>query len=226
MFKLALLHRKYDQVLAFIRGSALCGQSIIAYLQQKGFPEVALHFVRDERTRFNLAVECGNIDVALTSASEIDEKETWYRLGVEALRQGNHQIVEFAYQKTKNFERLSFLYLITGNIEKLAKMMKIAEMRQDVMGRFHNALYLGDVRERCKILQETKQFGLAYATAVAHNLEDKVAELEELLGDRLPDVSAMVADAKLMLPPQPILREDNWPLLTVTKGFFEGGAPL
>lgn len=54
MFKLALLQRKYDQVLGFIRGSALCGQSIIAFLQQKGFPEVALHFVRDERTRFNL----------------------------------------------------------------------------------------------------------------------------------------------------------------------------
>ncbi len=33
---------------------------------------------------------------------------------MEALRQGNHQIVEFSYQKTKNFERLSFLYLITG----------------------------------------------------------------------------------------------------------------
>jgi hypothetical protein len=45
---------------------------------------------------------------------EIDEKDTWHRLGVEALRQGNHQIVEFSYQKTKNFERLSFLYLMTG----------------------------------------------------------------------------------------------------------------
>ncbi len=45
---------------------------------------------------------------------EIDEKDTWYRLGIEALRQGNHQIVEFSYQKTKNFERLSFLYLMTG----------------------------------------------------------------------------------------------------------------
>ena len=45
---------------------------------------------------------------------ELDDKDTWYRLGVEALRQGNHQIVEFSYQKTKNFERLSFLYLITG----------------------------------------------------------------------------------------------------------------
>lgn len=122
MFKLSLIQRKYDQVLAMIRGNALCGQSIIAYLQQKGFPEVALHFVKDERTRFNLALECGNIEVALASAQELDDKDTWHRLGVEALRQGNHQIVEFAYQKTKNFERLSFLYLITGNEEKLAKV--------------------------------------------------------------------------------------------------------
>ena len=68
MFKLALLQRKFDTVLAMIRGSALCGQSIIAYLQAKGFPEVALHFVKDERTRFNLALECGNIEVALKSA--------------------------------------------------------------------------------------------------------------------------------------------------------------
>ena len=64
-----------------------------------------IHPSQDERTRFNLALECGNIEVALASAQELDEKETWHKLGVEALRQGNHQIVEFAYQKTKNFER-------------------------------------------------------------------------------------------------------------------------
>ena len=68
VFKLALLQRKFDQVLAMIRSSQLCGQSIIAYLQSKGFPEVALHFVQDERTRFMLAIECGNIEVALRSA--------------------------------------------------------------------------------------------------------------------------------------------------------------
>lgn len=94
-------------------------------------------------------------------AQELDDKDTWYQLGVEALRQGNHQIVEFSYQKTKNFERLSFLYLITGNLDKLGKMLKIAEMRSDVMGRFHNALYLGDVRERFKILQESGVLPLA-----------------------------------------------------------------
>ncbi|CAI5484716.1 unnamed protein product [Closterium sp. Yama58-4] len=219
MFKLALIQRKYDQVLAMIRSFQLCGQSIIAYLQQKGFPDVALHFVKDERTRFNLAIECGNIEVALASAHEIDHKDTWYRLGVEALRQGNHQIVEFSYQKTKNFERLSFLYLITGNLEKLGKMLKIAEMRNDVMGRFHNALYLGDVEERVKILEESGHAPLAYVTAAVHGLEETAARLAEELGDRVPPLPAD-GTAKLLLPPTPILRQDNWPLLNVSKGIM------
>lgn len=81
MFKLALLNRQYDKVVQMIRGSGLAGTAIISYLQAKGFPEVALHFVRDERTRFSLAVQCGNIEVALASAQELDDKDTWYRLG-------------------------------------------------------------------------------------------------------------------------------------------------
>jgi hypothetical protein len=100
--------------------------------------------------------------VTLPFVQELDDKETWHRLGVEALRQGNHQIVEYSYQKTKNFERLSFLYLITGNMEKLAKMLKISEMRNDVMGSFHNALYLGDVRERVHILEDAGERSCKY----------------------------------------------------------------
>ncbi len=34
-----------------------------------------------------------------------------------------------SYQQTKNYDRLSFLYLITGNITKLKMMLKIAEVR-------------------------------------------------------------------------------------------------
>jgi hypothetical protein len=33
-------------------------------------------------------------------------------------------------------------------------MLKIAEMRGDVMGRFHNAMYLGDVHEQVSRLQQ------------------------------------------------------------------------
>lgn len=64
------------------------------------------------------------------------------------------KIVEKAYQQTKNFDRLSFIYLATGSADKLAKMQKIADARGDPMSRFHNALYAGDVQGRIAILRE------------------------------------------------------------------------
>lgn len=160
-----------------VRSTSLCGNSIISYLQEKGHSEIALHFVKDDATRFNLALDCGNIEVALEAAQSLEDDGTWHKLGLEALRQGNHQIVEFAYQKTKNFGRLSFLYLISGNLTKLSKMLKIAEINGDMMGRFQNALYLGDVRERLKILESSGQLPLAYVTAGTHGLEDEAQRL-------------------------------------------------
>ncbi|KAL8129264.1 hypothetical protein V2J09_018419 [Rumex salicifolius] len=222
IFKLSLMRKKYDQVMNMIRSSQLVGQTMIAYLQQKGFPEVALHFVKDERTRFNLALESGNIQVAVASAKEIDEKDHWYRLGVEALRQGNAGIVEYAYQRTKNFERLSFLYLITGNMEKLNKMLKIAEVKNDVMGQFHNALYLGDVRERVKILENSGHLPLAYITASVHQLNDVAERLAAELGDNAPSLPEGKVPS-LLMPPAPVLCGGDWPLLRVMKGIFEGG---
>jgi coatomer protein complex subunit alpha (xenin) len=126
---------------------------------------VALHFVKDPRTRFGLALECGNIDVALESAKALDDETCWHQLADVALSQGDHLVVELAYQRTKNFEKLSFLYLITGNFDKLRKMMKIAELRNDTSSQFHNALYLGDAKERAGILQYAQQRGSPFPSS-------------------------------------------------------------
>ncbi|XP_028409104.1 coatomer subunit alpha-like [Dendronephthya gigantea] len=222
-FKLALVNRKYDEVLHMVRNAKLVGQSIIAYLQQKGYPEVALHFVKDERTRFGLALECGNIDAALEAARALDDKGCWEKLGVVALRQGNHQIVEMAYQRTKNFEKLSFLYLITGNVEKLRKMMKISEIRKDVSGQYHNALYAGDVEERVKLLKSLGQGSLAYLTAATHGLEEESENIKSEFSLDPEKVPAVNPNARLLRPAVPVLpNEANWPLLTVSKSVFEG----
>jgi len=187
-FKLALINRKYDEVLHMVRTAKLVGQSIIAYLQQKGYPEVALHFVKDERTRFALALECGNIEVGLEAARTLDDKACWEKLADAALAQGNHQIVEMAYQRTKNFDRLSFLYLITGNMEKLKKMAKIAEIRKDVSSQFHNTLYTGDIGERVRLLKAVGQDSLAYLTAATHGMAEEAASIAETLSTELDKV--------------------------------------
>lgn len=219
-FKLALINRKYDEVLHMVRNARLVGQSIIAYLQQKGYPEVALHFVKDDKTRFALALECGNIEIALESARALEDKVCWERLGQAALMQGNHQVVEMCYQRTKNFDKLTFLYLITGNLDKLRKMTKIAEIRKDLSGQYQGALLLGDVAERIKILKNCGQNSLAYLTAATHGLDEEAEDLKSVCDGNLPQIPP---NARLLKPPIPIAQaETNWPLLTVSKGFFEG----
>lgn len=224
-FKLALVRKNYDEVLHIIRTSNLVGQSIIAYLQKKGFPEIALHFVQDKTTRFDLAIECGNLDVALEMAKSIDREDTWSRLGQQALKQGNHKIVEIAYQRTKNFDRLSFLYLTTGNPDKLGKMAKIAEMRGDPMSRFHNALYTGNVETRINVLAEVGMTPLAYMTAKTNGLEDLAQSILDNAGLTEADVSGVLPPVKrsTIRPPSVITQthEYNWPSVGVTESFFD-----
>lgn len=58
-FKLALLRNNYEEMLHIIRTSTLIGQSIIAYLQQKGFPEVnVIVFVSDYHLTSVAMVDC------------------------------------------------------------------------------------------------------------------------------------------------------------------------
>ena len=214
LFKLALERRDYAEVMRMVKHSRLCGQAIISYLQEKGYPEVALHFVHDNKTRFKLAIACGNIQVAMNVAYDLGD-DAWRQLGVEALRQGNHEVVEMSYQKTKEFDSLSFLYLLTGNTEKLRKMQKIAEMRGDVMSCVHNALYLGDAEERVKVIESTGQLSLAYLTAKTHGLDETAARILELLNASNIPVPVINDHAALLQPPTPILRCENWPQLAV-----------
>ncbi|PWN48212.1 putative COP1 [Violaceomyces palustris] len=230
-FKLALVKGQYDEVLSIIKNSNLVGQAIIAFLQKKGYPEIALHFVQDKSTRFDLAIECGNLEVALETAEAINAEEVWERLGSAALRQGNHKIVERAYQRTKNFDKLSFLYLITGNMEKLAKMAVIADRRGDHMSRFHNALYLGDAAARANVLKDVGLPSLAYATAKSSGLLDQAASIADdaSMTEALKEMDLGGAfdlpseGSSRLQPPASVTPayQYNWPIVGGQESFFD-----
>merc|ERR1712137_95001 len=219
LLKLAVVNGDYQQILGLVQRFGLMGQAIIAYLQKKGYPELALHFVKDEKVRFHLAIECGNIEVALEAAKVVEEKDCWHQLGVEALRQGNHQIVEMAYQRTLNFERLGFLYLLTGNTDKLRKMLNIAEKRGDVMSQYHTGLYLGDMEVVANVLVKTGQLALAYSTAKTHNLEELASSILAQMEEKGMNAPKINPNAQPLTPPAPLSQQDeaNWPLLAVQK---------
>jgi len=224
-FKLALARGQFDRVLAIIKTARLCGQAVIAYLQRAGYPEIALFFVEDEGTRFNLALECGNLDIALKAARALGSEAAWNRLAQEALRLGNFEVVEAAYQTVKALDKLSFLYLISGHADKLGKMLTIANMRADPQSRFHNALYTGNVEERVKVLEGAGQIALAYATAATHGLEADAARLRACLEEAGLPVPEVNPAASLMLPPTPIFRNmGSWPAAKIAKGAFDPAA--
>ncbi|GIZ48467.1 hypothetical protein CKM354_001152600 [Cercospora kikuchii] len=221
-FKLALVKRHYDEMLNIIKTSSLVGQSIISYLQKKGYPEIALQFVQDPTTRFDLAIECGNLDVAVEMAQQLDRPKLWQRLGAEALAHGNHKIVEMTYQKQRNFDKLSFLYLTTGDQEKLNRMAKIAEHRGDITSQFQNSIYLGDVQSRIEMLKEVDQYPLAYVTAKSHGLEDEAQAILEASGlseeeIKLPTLGKPIAPPKAVTP----TFQGNWPTKPTGTNAFE-----
>ncbi|KAJ7835621.1 coatomer WD associated region-domain-containing protein [Mycena leptocephala] len=226
-FKLALLKNNYEEML--IRTSMLLGQSIITYLQQKGFPEILsfilidlsldrLHFVQDTNTRFELALECGNLDVAMETAKTIDRPECWDRSSKGTT---NHIIVEKAYQQTKNFDKLSFLYLATESTDKL---QKIADARGDPMSRFHNALYAGDVLGRISVLRNVALYPLAYLTAKTNGLDELAQEILESAGLTEADVDDVPSFGLSTLKPPSIVTATtdlNWPAVSTGQNFFE-----
>ena len=154
--------------------------------------------------------------MALEVARSLNEPECWDRLGQAALVQGNHQIVEMCYQRNKNFEKLAFLYLITGNLEKLRKMMKIAQVRKDVSAQYKSALLLGDVQERIEILRESGNEALAFLTAKTHGYDSLADEIKDPKFEQ-DDKESLLKDAFFLKPPVPVQQlESNWPLLVVS----------
>jgi len=122
------------------------------------------------------------------------------------------------YQRTKNFAKLTFLYTITGNADKLGKMLRIAGIRKEVSSHYCTSLLLGDVVERVRLLKNGGQISLAYWSAVNHGLTEEADQLRELMDEEQLQNLKPIPNAKLLTPPPPlILLDENWPLLTVTR---------
>lgn len=151
-FKLALNRKDYGEVLRIIQTSSLVGQSIIGYLRKKGYAEVALHFVKDPATRFELALESGHLQAASEAAAALESPAMWQVLADKAMQLGDIVIAEMAFQKLKAFHRLDLLYLCTGQPEKLEKMKKISGMRHDQQSRLLEALWTGDYADIVQLL--------------------------------------------------------------------------
>ena len=175
----------------------------------------------EPRARFNLSIRCGNLESAVECATQLNEREIWNQLAEEALRQGNLSIVETCYQRTKSLGKLSFFYTITGNLEKLKKMLQITEKCGDVMGRYSNAMFLNDVEARINVLMEAGQLSLAYVTAKTYGYGEVAERIAEKMVERQIAVPEVSAPEELLAPPAPVNDESEWPMLEMPRSVFD-----
>lgn len=217
-FKKALVNKKFGEVMRLIQHSTLVGENIIGYLEKRGYPEVALQFVQDKETRFELAIECHNLDIAVEEAQKLDKPAIWEKLGQEALAQGRISVVETVYQQLHQLDKLSTFYLITGSTDKLGKMEQIAESRGDWSSLLQNSIYSGSVEKRVQLLNQAGLAPLAYATAKSNGLEDLAQQVLEASGqETAPSLGKLTPTAV----PEPKLTPKDWPLSAASQGFFD-----
>lgn len=209
----------------------------MSYLKEQGHSEIALFFEKDVRSRYNLALACGNLQVALEAARELNEKDCYMKLAQTAMALGNYEITEACYQVTRSFDKLNFFYAATGSLGKLQKMSAVASNVGDPVLRFNSATLTANVAEKVKVLAENGQVPLAFITARSHGLEEFAKTLETTLieseeydherifkeADRLVrGKDGQQTRAKALLPCRPIFPGDDrgvaqasWPMINM-----------
>lgn len=222
MFKLSLVHGKKKEILKIIKTSRLVGESIIGYLQKKGYPEIALHFVEDPKTKFALALECGDLDRAFDCAQEMNDNVCWEKLAQVALQQGDFEKYANSLVKTKSLDKLSFHFMLSGNRSRQEQLTQIGKQMKNTESVFHNSMLLGNVEERVSILADAGQVGLAYVLAKNHGLQEQANALaEDMTEEQLEKLEVQLQkESTLLFPPHPIVPEEgwgNWPCKEVNK---------
>ena len=157
-FKESLINRKVGDVANLLKTGEIVGKACLQLLQEEGMPEIALEFEKDDSAKFRLALLSGNIEAALYAAMKLKDKNCFVKLATYALNCGNTQILEMALQKVLNFQRLNYLYLLTGNYHKMDKMILLGkEKLNDPLQVFNTTIPIGNIIERIKVLASIGQ---------------------------------------------------------------------
>lgn len=195
-FKMALNAGDTARINYLIENSNLVGQAVISYLRDKGHAEIALQFVKDPVSRFELALECSDLQTALESANKIDDPVTWNHLANEALLMGDLQVAKEALKRAKNSSRGAFVSLLSGDLNGMLSFAQGSSVNASTM----SSILANDDKSAARLLAQN---GL---DCLAH-----------LFGAKLPLPSGAdlgrFASSQPAMSLAPIAKPSNWPLL-------------
>lgn len=219
-FKQAVVRNERSAILASLRQLGSLTRAEISFLVKKGHPGLAMKFVKDDRTRFPLALQAYDIDAALEAATHINDKRYWEQLAEIAMQVGHIKAAERAYIHLKKPYKLAMLYLVSDQKDKMLEARTLAKELGDTSTEFIVSLLIKDFIGCTQIIRRCGHINLAYTCAVNHGLYDLALELSEELSEKqlvhLPPLENARTNMSWMNATIPEIGNtsfDNWPML-------------
>ncbi|CAK73366.1 unnamed protein product (macronuclear) [Paramecium tetraurelia] len=209
-FKYALIEKNLQFVQNFIKNHQKLGDLIIAYLFQKGYSILAHQLVTDKRAKFQLALSSNNLEIAYRTCEDLKNPKCYQMLLEEAMRQGNHNIYEVCQQKLRASQELAFLYIITGQLEKINIISNIAQEQNNLDLRFQTLLTMDSLKQRISFLKGCSLEKLANLSQMAHGLE---FEANKNCAEDIEWIQSLKPEA--IITPQPIIKSSQHPLFSM-----------
>ncbi|EDV98709.1 coatomer subunit beta' [Drosophila grimshawi] len=158
------------------------------FLEKQGFKEQALQVSTDADHKFDLALQIGELEIALKLAREAENSQKWSQLADVAARKNNMALVKECMQKANDFSGL--LLLSTASSD--AQMLEEVGATSSAQGR-HNIAFLAaflrsDVDRCLEILIETNRLPEAAFFARTY-LPSQMSRVVELWREELSKVN-------------------------------------
>ncbi|OHT05607.1 Coatomer subunit alpha-3 [Tritrichomonas foetus] len=113
-----------DTAKRIIRENPPIGQAIMEFAASHNRFDIASSLARDPKTKFELSLKSGDYKAAAAAADELNDPKYHKTLAQSLMNAGLFGMAESSLKKAKDFESLAFLYLISGESEKLSKLSK------------------------------------------------------------------------------------------------------
>ncbi|KAG8937127.1 hypothetical protein FRC02_006327 [Tulasnella sp. 418] len=174
---------------------------VARFLEAQNLKELALDVSTDPDHRFDLAVQLGDLETALSIASSTPDPEShskWKVVGDKALDAWKFELAKRCYQKAEDVNALMLLYLSIGDRDGLRSLVELAASRGLNNVAFACLLQLGDTEGCIDLLIKTGRAPEAalFARTYAPSQATKTVQAwkSDLVGKKKNRIADTIAD--------------------------------
>ncbi|KAF9355983.1 hypothetical protein BGX26_005876 [Mortierella sp. AD094] len=130
---------------------------IARFLEAQEHKDLALEVSTDKDHKFDLAIQLGKLDLAVTIAREDESESKWKTLGDRAMEKWRVDLAEECFVNAKDLSGLLLIYTSTGDARGMQMLAGMAKTAGKTNIAFACYLTLGQVEDCIEILIETER---------------------------------------------------------------------